>query len=368
MASSACRPTDWKSCIFCQTKSNEDLINPTSQGYASIETHLLGFQRVGCLPSSLNVENFDDGSGISSTLAKQGAKWHKNCRAKYNQRMLDRAEKRKLEETGSESTVGSDKRVRRECGQSSSRESCVFDCGKTGLHLSKGSTFQLDTHIREAALKVGDTKLLAKLAAGDVIAIDLVYHRECLIELYNKARSVERAQASCDSDRDAQLIGIAFAELVMYLEDELSKDPHVVKLADAVSLYQKCLNELGHSRKCRENSTRLKEKLLAHIPGLTAHNKGRDVLLILDTDVGEALSKAMDKTQTTEALILAQAAKIVRANLFSECYTFDGNFEENCQETAVPVLVLSFVDMILEGPGILNNENRKVNLASLSIA
>lgn len=106
---------------------------------------------------------------------------------------------------------------------------------------------------------------------------------------------------------------------------------------------------------------------MAHNPGLTAHNKGRDVLLILDTDVGEALSKAMDKTQTTEALILAQAAMIVRAKLLSECYTFDGIFEENCLETAVPVLVLlSFVDMILEGPGILNNENWKVNPASLS--
>lgn len=69
----------------------------------------------------------------------------------------------------------------------------MFECSKTGPHLLKGSTFQLDTRVREAALKVGDTKLLAKLAAGDVIAIDLVYHRECLIELYNKARSVERA-------------------------------------------------------------------------------------------------------------------------------------------------------------------------------
>ena len=49
----------------------------------------------------------------------------------------------------------------------------MFDSGKTGLHLSKYSTFQLDTPIQEAALKVGDIKLLAKLAAGDVTAIDV---------------------------------------------------------------------------------------------------------------------------------------------------------------------------------------------------
>lgn len=33
------------------------------------------------------------------------------------------------------------------------KETCMFNCGKTG-NLSGGSTYQLESHIREAALKI----------------------------------------------------------------------------------------------------------------------------------------------------------------------------------------------------------------------
>ena len=165
--------------------------------------------------------------------------------------------------------------------QASLQETCIFDCGKTG-NLCRGSTYKLDSHIQEAALKTGDTKLLAKLSAGDIIAIDMLYHKRCLVDLYNKAKLFGTPPTSSDSDLDEHR-GIAFAEVVMYLEEKLSEEPHIIKLAEAVSLYQNRLDELGQIKEGRENSTRLKEKLLAHIPSLTAHKKGRDILLIMDT-------------------------------------------------------------------------------------
>ena len=186
--------------------------------------------------------------------------------------MLDRAEKRQHDEAGKdEGETRPGKRSRRESGQVSPQETCIFDCGKTG-NLCRGSRYQLDSYIREAALKIGDTKLLAKLAAGDVIAFDVIYRKGCLVDLYNKAKQVETQQTSSDSDLGVYG-GIAFSELVMYLEEKLSEEPHVVKLAEVVSLYQRRLEEFGQKKEVRENSTRLKEKLLAHIPGLTAHKK-----------------------------------------------------------------------------------------------
>ena len=60
-------------------------------------------------------------------------------------------------------------------------------------------------------LEVEDTALLAKLVAGDIIAIEAKYHHDCLRSLYNRAR--QAAPKGNDGD-DSCLHGIAFAELV----------------------------------------------------------------------------------------------------------------------------------------------------------
>ncbi len=65
--------------------------------------------------------------------------------------------------------------------------------------------------MRECALEVEDTALLTKLAAGDMIAIDAVYHHKCLCSLYNRAR---HAAFKNDDEGESCLHGIAFAELV----------------------------------------------------------------------------------------------------------------------------------------------------------
>ena len=51
---------------------------------------------------------------------------------------------------------------------------CNEPAGSTGLH--KAPTYNIDTNVRRCALEVGDTALLAKLAAGDMIAIEAKYH------------------------------------------------------------------------------------------------------------------------------------------------------------------------------------------------
>ena len=74
---------------------------------------------------------------------------------------------------------------------------------------------------------------LAKLSAGDLIAQDAMYYLCCLVSLYNRARETKAAR---DSDPDALNHGIAFAELVSYIED-VRTDTEVApifKLADLV--------------------------------------------------------------------------------------------------------------------------------------
>jgi hypothetical protein len=92
--------------------------------------------------------------------------------------------------------------------------------------------------------------------------------------------------------KDASLNDIALAELVSYIFETQrnSKESVVFRLSDLVSLYQErlCLKSLP------VHTTRLKEKLLNKMPGLKAHTKGRDLLLIFKKDIGSKIALAFD--------------------------------------------------------------------------
>ena len=90
-----------------------------------------------------------------------------------------------------------------------------------------------------------------------------------------------------------------------------SEGPAIFRLADMVNLYRQRLEQLGMETP-DINSTRLKDKLLAEIPELKPHKKGRDVLLAFQKDVGFALSQASDYG---DAMTFAKAAKILRRHM-----------------------------------------------------
>ncbi len=101
----------------------------------------------------------------------------------------------------------------------------------------------MDIRVRQCAVKLQDKQLLAKLSAGDLIAQDALYHLPCFVSLYNRARET----ASQDTNADAIHHGVAFAELVSYIED-CRKDTElapIFKLTDLVTLYTTRLKQLG---------------------------------------------------------------------------------------------------------------------------
>ena len=97
------------------------------------------------------------------------------------------------------------------------------------------------------------------------------------------------------------------------------------------------------------HTTRLKLRLLAQFPDTRAHNKGRDIWLAFDEDIGAALGKACEHDI---AVSLVRAAQIVRRHMFEVRKPFTDSFGERCQEESVPKLLLALVSMILEGPSI----------------
>ena len=55
------------------------------------------------------------------------------------------------------------------------------------LHMCQ--TFQVQRKIEAIAQGIRDTKVLAKLSAGDMIAIEAKYHCQCLAAYYNRKRN-----------------------------------------------------------------------------------------------------------------------------------------------------------------------------------
>ena len=98
--------------------------------------------------------------------------------------------------------------------------------------------------MRWADLDVGDTALLAKLATGEMIAIEAKYHQNCLRSLYNRVR---QEAPKGNSGQESCLHGIAFGELVAFLEDTNNDEDNapVFKLIDMTLLYKVRLEQLG---------------------------------------------------------------------------------------------------------------------------
>ena len=142
----------------------------------------------------------------------------------------------------------------------------------------------------------------------------------------------------------------------------------VFKLADLVSLYATRLKQLGTREESRIHSTKLKERLLSYLPDMQAHKQGRNVVLIANHDIGQALRKVCHHDADNDAVHLARAAKIVRSDMFKVKQNFDGSFGWTCQKDSVPASLLALVSMVLNGPNIQEQSSSSTSQPVLTIA
>ena len=198
------------------------------------------------MPPDFDIKRLDDGDGIEATMMNQHACWYKACRVKCSQTKLELLERRLAGEKNKESLPMQTRSSHGSVESVELNEDRCFFCdepaGSACLH--NASTYDIDRKVCRCALELEDTSLLAKLAPGDMIALEAKYHGRCLVALYNRARDSRTMHVNEDH---ADLHGIAFAELVAYMEDfrmEGSVAP-VFKLADLAHLYKLRLEQLG---------------------------------------------------------------------------------------------------------------------------
>ena len=195
----------------------------------------------------------------------------------------------------------------------------MFLCDKdssTGM-LVKASTDQIDASVRKAAQELGDADLLRKLASiWDLLAQDAVYHKICLVTLYNRVKGFRRQQTSTDRT-GAMVHGLAFAQVITHIEATCHSDDNVspvFHMQDLCTLYANYLHSNGISTPV--NTTVLKDRILEHLPYLVEGRQGKLTLLVMRDDLGLAIADACNNTYSN-AICLTRAAEILRRELFS---------------------------------------------------
>ena len=266
---------------------------------------------------------------------------------------LKRAQKRKIQDDLPSST-------RQSSGAASSMTkevSCFFCSGATGT-LHQASTFNVDARVRECAHQLQDEVLIAKLSAGDLISQEGVYHAKCLVLVYNKAERLNQNPASSD---EKVIQGMALAQLVAYLEEtraETADSISVFTLAELTAMDTRFLKHYGSDLSGRVHSTDLKERILAKVPGLQAHKKGRDIVMAFSEDVGKALELTRFRDFDDEAIILLKASKIIRRDIIATKTQFSGTFDKNSQQESIPQSLKTLIGLILEATDIKTLSSR----------
>ncbi|KAG7175400.1 hypothetical protein Hamer_G001481 [Homarus americanus] len=165
-----------------------------------------------------------------------------------------------------------------------------------------------------------------------------------------------RSNTTCvDSMRNALILDNSITRYRLLLA-QLSEGDMVAREA---KYHKRCLTFL-YNRARAVSETEKRETTYE-----TEHNKGRDILLAFEDDIGDALAKACEYDHNNDAVHLLRAAQIVRRDMFTEGQGFNESFSEKCQENSVSTLLMTLVSMILEGPSIDSPQQRSA--ASLTI-
>ena len=191
---------DWGKCIICQQTKHESLQCPANStrkepviGYSSLIKVVKEFKEIGITVTQFLDETKRD---IENFLLKNKASWHKSCTDNYNNTKLERAKKKRKQADVEEEEKGCDADGS-EMAQSSpikSRRSLTpfdpkilqcFFCEKNDFasNLRLAFTLELDKKVREWSILLNDSKLIAKLSTGDLIALEAKYRAACLVKL-----------------------------------------------------------------------------------------------------------------------------------------------------------------------------------------
>ena len=149
-----------------------------------------------------------------------------------------------------------------------------------------------------------------------MIALDAMYHFTYLLNLYREC--IQKETEKTYDDTAKQIHGQVLSEQYM---EQVAKDDiknNVFKLVDLARLYKERIIELGGHTSERLHTTKLKNRLLAHVENLREYKDKKLSYLTFDENVGTVLKSYYEKSFDNEAFLLSEAAKILRRDIFAK--------------------------------------------------
>ena len=124
---------------------------------------------------------------LVSQFVKQKAVFHKTCSNKCDSHNFKQKVQTENINISSSSPVEMPWSTTRILSTPNYSDNYFFFCDQTddAVNLHQCQTLLLDKCVRKMAQELVDTKLLAKLSEGDMIATEAKYHCNCLSRLYN---------------------------------------------------------------------------------------------------------------------------------------------------------------------------------------
>lgn len=361
---------NWELCLICQAENKpEPLKCPLDslqdgagkEAYQSFLNNVVEFRNLGTLPVELQLK--EDTS--VEQLCTNRAVWHKSCRLKFANSKLERAQN-KLKR---KSTAGSSLQAKKVKRQVSEQNVCIF-CGEQGNDLHQVLTLEVDKDVREMAIQMQDSQLIAKLAAGDMVAIEAKYHSKCMLAFKRKYTAHVRSCSGTESftNDDSAAEARTFAELISFMEGSAESGTLLFKLSSLHELYVSRLRSLHVDKTV--NKTRLKNRIMEHYHGeIQEQSDGKNTVLVFNQGIEALLKHALKKRNCEEEMFaLVDVAKCIRNDVFQTTgFRFTGEFTSECQSKSVPPSLMCLVSMLLNGPNIESQDSEE-SQACLTIA
>ena len=322
---------NWDLCLYCQSQTNENLRCPGSLVrekhdpkvvYEKIAKNIREFKKIDALPIDLYLDEGNDNLG--KLFIENSAKFHKSCTNMFSDMKLERALKRvkkAANDSNSDQQGGDEEKTQSSNGEISERRTsmrsktsnllkCIF-CDSTEGELHEVSTFPLEKKVRRCATVLNDHILLGKLSVGDMMAQDAMYHMNCILALYMKAKPKNPENETDGNETEKQIHAQVLAELALYMEQGANEETGTVfKLSELATIYKTRVQELGGHTPERIHTTKSKNRLMLQVDNLKEFKSKNDhCYLCFDENVGDVLKSFYEMDWDNEAFILAEAAK-----------------------------------------------------------
>ena len=150
----------------------------------------------------------------------------------------------------------------------------------------------------------------------------------------------------------------ATAQLIALVEESRTG---VFKLSELRELYKAMMSEMGGPCSGREpHATRFKGNMLHHLPDWAEFSQGRDIFISHKATVGTVLAQTYHSAiiDQDEVLLLVRAAMAIRKRILVKYAPFNGSFSPYCLSEPLDETVLSFVNVVFQGPKGIHHSRR----------